>query len=153
LPGPNRAPVWPEGVVGSITHCTGYCAAAVGRRGELRALGIDAELNEPLPAGVAQLVCTEAEVAWTETAPQGGAPWQTLIFSAKESVYKAWQPLTGAWLGYLDAELSIVPGSGAFEARLLVPPQLGLAAESMVLRGRFAITATHVFTAVALPAA
>src|SRR5438132_715206 len=48
LSGPDRAPVWPEAAVGSITHCPGYCAAAVARRGAVRSLGIDAELHQPL---------------------------------------------------------------------------------------------------------
>jgi 4'-phosphopantetheinyl transferase EntD len=151
LPGPDRAPVWPEGTVGSITHCTDYCAAAVARRGAVRALGIDAELNAPLPPGVAELVCTEAELAWTSMGAQRGTNWQVLIFSAKESVYKSWQPLTGEWLGYLDAELSIDPGQGSFEARLLVPAHPALGKRFSGFHGRFAMTPSHVLTAVALP--
>src|SRR5207245_11366486 len=88
LSGADRAPIWPAGAVGSITHCPGYCAAAVARRRDVRALGIDAELNEPLPDGVAELVCTETELTWTAMSAPRGTHWQALIFSAKESVYK-----------------------------------------------------------------
>ncbi|MDQ6742923.1 MAG: 4'-phosphopantetheinyl transferase superfamily protein [Candidatus Dormibacteraeota bacterium] len=150
LSGPDRAPVWPEGAVGSITHCPGYCAAAVARRGTVRALGIDAELNAPLPLGVAELVCTGRELAWTTASAQPDGHWQALIFSAKESVYKAWQPLTGEWLGYLDVELSIDPARGTFEARLLVHAHRALEKGWSGFRGRFAMTPTHVLTAVAL---
>jgi 4'-phosphopantetheinyl transferase EntD len=153
LSGPDRAPVWPSGAVGSITHCAGYCAAAVARSADASALGIDAEVNKPLPAGVAELVCTEVELAWTAAADHGATPWQVLIFSAKESIYKAWQPLTRAWLGYLDAELSIDPERGCFEARLLVPAHSALGEGFEGFRGRFVITATHVLTAVTLPPA
>lgn len=56
-PGPDRAPQWPDGVVGSMTHCVGYRAAAVGWRSEeLTSIGIDAEPNEPLPRNVLALV-------------------------------------------------------------------------------------------------
>lgn len=56
-PGPDRAPQWPDGVVGSMTHCVGYRAAAVGWRSEeLTSVGIDAEPNEPLPRNVLAFV-------------------------------------------------------------------------------------------------
>jgi 4'-phosphopantetheinyl transferase EntD len=44
-----------------------------------------------------------------------------LVFSAKESIYKAWFPLAGRWLGFEDVELTIGVGDGTFRARLLVP--------------------------------
>jgi 4'-phosphopantetheinyl transferase EntD len=150
LSGPDRAPVWPAAAVGSITHCSGYCAAAAARRGRIRALGIDAELNAPLPDGVAELVCTEAELEWTTNAARRGTHWQALIFSAKECVYKTWQPLTGQWLGYLDAELRIDPAESSFEARLLVPAHPALGKDFSTFHGRFAMTSSHVLTAVAL---
>jgi 4'-phosphopantetheinyl transferase EntD len=149
--GPDRAPVWPEAVVGSITHCAGYCAAAVARRRDVLALGIDAEVNAPLPEGVAELVCTGRELSWSGDGDRGPTPWRTLIFSAKESIYKAWQPLTGHWLGYLDVELTIDPDHGCFEGRLLVPADPALGEGFQGFRGRFATTATHVLTAVTLP--
>ena len=116
----------------------------------MRALGIDAEVNQPLPEGVAELVCSPAERAWAAAAPAGLINWMTLVFSAKESVYKAWQPLTGEWLGHRDAELSIDPARGSFEARLLVPAHSALETRWRRFQGRFAITPTHVLTAVAL---
>src|SRR5882672_7976907 len=43
LRGPKREPLWPPGIVGSLTHCTGYRAAAVARASDVLAIGIDAE--------------------------------------------------------------------------------------------------------------
>jgi 4'-phosphopantetheinyl transferase EntD len=149
--GRDRAPVWPAGVIGSITHCPGYCAAAVARLGDLLGLGIDAEVNRPLPQGVGEIVCTERELAWSEAQDCDAMPWRTVIFSAKESVYKAWQPLTGEWLGYLDAELSIDQARGCFEATLLVAPHAALGRDFAGFRGRFAVTPDHVLTAATLP--
>jgi 4'-phosphopantetheinyl transferase EntD len=150
LSGPDRAPLWPKGAVGSITHCAGYAAAAVARAAEMRGLGIDAEVNQPLPEGVADLVCSPSELAWAAAAPVGMVNWPTLIFSAKESIYKTWQPLTGDWLGYLDAELTIDSGSEAFVARLLVTPPTVLGPGFQGFRGRFAANRAHLFTAVGL---
>ena len=52
LPGVGGAPIWPAGVLGSMTHCTGYAAAAVAPRPRISAVGIDAEPDAPLPDGV-----------------------------------------------------------------------------------------------------
>jgi 4'-phosphopantetheinyl transferase EntD len=152
LPGPDRAPAWPQGAVGSITHCRDYCAAAAALRSELRTLGIDAELNQPLPEGVAELVCTPLELDWSASAQRRGADWRTLIFSAKESVYKAWQPLTGEWLGYRNVELRIDAETATFEARLLVPAPAALGTGFSWFSGGFVTTPSHILTAVALAA-
>jgi 4'-phosphopantetheinyl transferase EntD len=55
-----------------------------------------------------------------ELAAAPGASWDRLLFSAKESVYKAWFPLTGRWLGFCDARITVNPADGTFAARLLV---------------------------------
>lgn len=149
LAGPRREPLWPPGVVGAITHCRGYCAAAVARREDVRCLGIDAEVRGPLPAGVAELVCTERERGWAAAQPDDH--WGTLVFSAKESVYKAWYPVTERWLGYLDADLTFDPERACFDARVL-PQEAADAFPWNPLRGRFAVGPGHVFTAVAVPA-
>jgi enterobactin synthetase component D / holo-[acyl-carrier protein] synthase len=119
LIGPAREPVWPAGVVGSLTHCDGYRAAAVARRAEVASLGIDAEPHLALPDGVLDRVTLPAERRALGGLP-AGVRWDRLLFSAKESVYKAWYPLTGRWLGFEDARVELDPG-GSFEARLLDP--------------------------------
>ncbi|MFI7130374.1 4'-phosphopantetheinyl transferase [Nonomuraea sp. NPDC050153] len=102
LRGDRGAPTWPPGVVGSITHCTGYRAAAVAH-GAL-SIGIDAEPHLPMPTGVLERTATPAEAAALDLLglPNPGR----LLFSAKESIYKAWYPLTGHWLGFLDAKVT-----------------------------------------------
>lgn len=117
------APRWPDGTVGSMTHCDGFRAAAVARRGEIATLGIDAEPHGELPEGVREVVTVNGEPALLKRLA-GDHPeihWDRLLFSAKESVYKAWYPVTKRWLDFTEAELSIdVPGGG-FTARFLVP--------------------------------
>ncbi|MEU7495422.1 4'-phosphopantetheinyl transferase superfamily protein, partial [Streptomyces fradiae] len=117
--GERGAPVWPDRIVGSMTHCHGYRAAAVARDTDLRALGIDAEEHQPLPEGVLRLVASETERAHlAELARhQPDVHWDRLLFSAKESVYKAWFPLARRWLGHEDAEL-VFAVEGTFAARL-----------------------------------
>jgi 4'-phosphopantetheinyl transferase EntD len=123
LPAPDRSPRWPPGVVGSMTHCEGYRGAAVARTGQFASIGLDAEPNEPLPDGVAPLVASAPER--DQLAGLAGHDlsvcWDRLLFSAKESVYKAWFPLTRRWLGFNDVVISFQGAPGTFHARLLVP--------------------------------
>jgi 4'-phosphopantetheinyl transferase EntD len=155
--GEHGEPVWPSGVVGSITHCDGYRACALARAPAVISLGIDAEPNLSLPAGVLEAIaCPEEEPMLAQLLRSAPAvSWDRLLFSAKESVYKAWFPLARRPLGFEDAILQIElaeddPGRqgpsgaqaleshrdggahGRFVARLLVDgPQVG----ATVLRG------------------
>jgi 4'-phosphopantetheinyl transferase EntD len=122
LPGERGEPGWPAGVVGSMTHCAGYRAAAVARAIDVATIGLDAEPNEPLPEGVLATVASPGERAALDELPAGSAVcWDRLLFSVKESVYKAWFPLCRQWLGFEEAEVTIQPATGSFAARLLVP--------------------------------
>lgn len=119
--GPRREPQWPAGVVGSIAHTTGYRVAAVTLRCVLASIGIDAEQNEPLPDGVEELVTAPGEpqmlALLSQTFPN--IYWSRVLFSAKKSVYKAWYPITGRWLGFEDVRVTIDP-RGTFAATVLV---------------------------------
>ncbi|MFC4147961.1 4'-phosphopantetheinyl transferase [Micromonospora mangrovi] len=154
LSGAGGAPRWPPGVVGSITHCPGYRAAAVARAADMVTIGIDAEPGEALPDGVLKLVSLpqeRAELAGLARLSRP-VPWDKLLFSAKESVYKAWFPLTGRWLGFMDARLTIDADRGTFDARLLVPgPTVG-GRELTGFTGRWLARDGLLLTAVALPA-
>ncbi|WP_066948823.1 4'-phosphopantetheinyl transferase family protein [Streptomyces lushanensis] len=126
LPSPRGAPQWPKGIVGSMTHCDGYRAAVVARSdGEhaTAAVGIDAEPDAPLPEGVLEAIALphEAEHLTLLTERHPGVSWDRLLFSAKESVFKVWYPLTGRELDFSEAEIVINPVEGTFQARLLVP--------------------------------
>jgi 4'-phosphopantetheinyl transferase EntD len=132
LRGHRGAPVWPDGVVGSMTHCDGYRAAAVAPASVVAGLGIDAEVHAPLPDEVSRLVMSDGERA--HLAGLGpGAHWDRLLFCAKESVYKVWSPRTGEWLDFRDAEVTLDPAAGRFGVRLLVPGPWA------TLSGRYAV--------------
>ncbi|MFI5806932.1 4'-phosphopantetheinyl transferase [Streptomyces sp. NPDC051561] len=115
-------PRWPTGVLGSITHCTGYRGAVVARTGDVPVLGIDAEPDLPLPPGVLEAITLPAELArlraLDRSAP-GRAPWGRLLFSAKESAYKAWFPLGRRRLDFIEADADI-GADGSFRVMLHV---------------------------------
>jgi 4'-phosphopantetheinyl transferase EntD len=151
--GEKRAPVWPSGVVGSITHTRGFRGAAVAWRSVVRSVGIDAEVHDALPGGVLEAVSSEGERSALSAlaASRPEVSWDRLLFSAKESVYKTWFPLTGRWLGFEDAEL--VPAvDGTFRARLLVEGPTVDGAVVSTFDGRWAVESGILVTAIALPA-
>jgi 4'-phosphopantetheinyl transferase EntD len=121
--GPRGAPQWPAGIVGSITHCDGYRACALARVTDLLTIGIDAELDAPLPEGVIGDIALPEERRALDllAAEEPGMNWDRLLFSAKEAVYKAWFPLAERWLGFEDARVEIDRERRTFSARLLVP--------------------------------
>ena len=114
--GVDGAPVWPDGIVGSITHKGAYRAAAVAFASDVAGLGIDAELNKPLPAGVIERIASPAEIEAVEQllADRPGTAWDRLLFSAKEAVVKADQPLYGDSPGLAAARVSFDAHTGAF---------------------------------------
>ena len=149
LSGANREPLWPRGIVGSITHCPGYRAAAISRQSEFMALGIDAEIHDRLPADVIEHVCKGPELAWLSTAPDG-THWDRVLFSAKESIYKAWFPLTRKWLGFEDVSVIIDPAGGTFHANLSLEPLIVDGHTLQQFTGRFLVCRGLILTAVAI---
>lgn len=143
------APRWPAGVVGSITHCTGYRAAAVS--GDAVAIGIDAEPHAPLPAdAVATVVRAEEERLLEDlSAAAPSVHWDRLVFSAKESVYKVWSTLGGGWLDFADAVVE-PDVSGVFTARLLVPTPEAFRRSLTELSGKWLVTRGLVLTTIVL---
>ena len=139
LPGLGGAPTWPAGVLGSMTHCTGYAAAAVGPDQRISAIGIDAEPDTPLPDGVLDLVATPTErdrLAATRPTPDG-PNWDRLLFSAKEAVYKTWFPLVGEWLDHQQAEIRFHPHHRTFTAQLSRDGLILISHEIRRLHGRW----------------
>lgn len=114
----DRDPVWPDGVVGTITHCSGYRAAAVAHATQVRAIGIDAEPHAPLPDGVLRLIATPHEINVLRglVSLRDDVHWDRLLFSAKEAVYKAHFPLHRARLGFLDVAVTVDATAGTFVA-------------------------------------
>ncbi|MBA3780257.1 MAG: 4'-phosphopantetheinyl transferase superfamily protein [Nocardioides sp.] len=123
LSGAGGAPRWPAGHVGAMTHCQGYRAAAVARVSTADGLGIDAEPAQPLPDRVLPEISSADEREHVTDLGRRWplAPWDRLLFSAKESYYKVWFPAMGCWLGFDDVEVRFEtpddPARGDFTVR------------------------------------
>lgn len=114
---PAGNPAWPVGVVGSMTHCRRTCAVVIAEATKYHGLGIDAEIAQDLSPALLDLIATPLEQRLIENSKVPFA--STVLFSAKESVFKAWYPMTNSWLDFSDAHVHLGT-DGAFNVTLLV---------------------------------
>lgn len=148
LVGPTRAPIWPDDIVGSITHCEGFVGVAVARRDRIRGLGVDAERADPLDPELVELICSPRERDWIHTdAPRDSTAWPKLFFSAKEAAYKCLSAFCERPLGFHDLEIAVHPSEGRFAIRISSDAPVAHV-DSRHLEGRFATSSRHVFTGV-----
>ncbi|MCX2711430.1 4'-phosphopantetheinyl transferase family protein [Mycolicibacterium sp. J2] len=153
LKGDKGEPCWPDGVVGSLTHCEGFRGAVVGRSADVRSLGIDAEPHDVLPKGVLDAISLPAERVQLSGLPDG-LHWDRILFCAKEATYKAWFPLTHRWLGFEDAHITFTLDSsgaaGTFESRILIDPAAESGPPLTTLAGRWSVADGITLTAITL---
>ncbi|PXX63875.1 4'-phosphopantetheinyl transferase EntD [Nocardia tenerifensis] len=153
--GERGAPIWPRGIVGSMTHCDGYRAAALGHKLRFRSIGVDAEPHAALPEGVLDSVSLAPEREWLNTT-YTGLHLDRLLFCAKEATYKAWFPLTARWLGFEDAHITFEiqdstedSGRGTFHSELLIPGQITDGGTPLIsFDGRWLIADGFILTAI-----
>jgi 4'-phosphopantetheinyl transferase EntD len=154
LAGPDRAPLWPESIVGSITHtdgaADGYCGVAVGDDRKFAGIGIDAEPRLPLSNELWSWILDERERQDALRTAEPGL-YARLIFSAKETTYKALYPMLRQILEFSDVHVHAKVADGLFFAGLtrIVGSQTDLPASSQLV-GRLVMDDELIVTAMAL---
>lgn len=118
LRGGSRQPLWPPGIVGSISHATGYCGAVVARTSVCRGLGFDVEEWGRMRTALWRRIATPAEREWLGAQGARGERWATVLFSAKEAFYKVQYACSATFLGFQAAAFHPT-GPGRFEIELL----------------------------------
>jgi enterobactin synthetase component D / holo-[acyl-carrier protein] synthase len=147
----SRAPCWPDGIQGSISHTAGYCVVVVSGEPGIETLGVDAESRRTLQPDVMPLIFTACELSWLNTvAPELRDTLALVLFSAKEAIYKCQYPVTNRFLDFVDLELAL-----DVETRTFVPSVLrGLGAVDVSkverIRGRYLVTEQLVLTGATL---
>ena len=118
LAGPLRDPRWPDGIVGSISHTDDVGMAIVAPADETDGVGIDIERRRDAPELVGQVLRPE-ELAWIDDRPADQRSDLVMaVFSAKETIFKAFFPRVRAFFGFEAASLE--PLDGGFLARLVI---------------------------------
>ncbi len=125
---PRRYPVWPSGMVGSITHSDLLVAVAIAKRSDYGGIGIDIERECAVPDSVVDSVLLPVEKS--AGAPDENNAHATRIFSCKEALYKAVYPRTHEFLDFQDVEVTI--GDGTFTAQCAADKK----AADLVAKGR-----------------
>jgi 4'-phosphopantetheinyl transferase EntD len=150
LAGEDRAPVWPQGVIGTITHTDTYCAAAIAREGRgVRALGLDVEPDTPLNLALLKTIALPEErdaIAARPEAERGRLG--KLLFSAKECAYKCQYALTRTFFGFSGMRVDLDLERGEFVA--VFQREAGEFRPGDALRGKLLVEGGYVMTAMAL---
>jgi 4'-phosphopantetheinyl transferase EntD len=109
----DRQPIWPESMVGSITHTAGFCAAVAAPRRVASALGLDSEVVGDVKAEILPSICVADEIAWMASLPGSDRhAAAALMFSAKEAFYKLQYPAVGEHLGFHDVSVTVPHWAG-----------------------------------------
>ena len=115
---PDRSPIWPDGLVGSIAHTSKVCVAIAGRRDRMCAMGIDVEEDTPPEPSLWETICTPEELCTVATLPLSErGPWVTRLFCAKEAFYKWQYPQTGRMLDFRDVQIDLNQRRSGFSVR------------------------------------
>ena len=115
--GDRGEPLWPGGYVGSISHGGGVAIAVVAKATACSAIGLDVEdRDRPVDPGVADHVCVPSELQWVAPRTRDWLRRFKLLFSAKETIFKALYPVGGVELTFPDATLEYDEGRGLFSA-------------------------------------
>lgn len=142
-------PLWPSGIIGSITHTDGYSAAVASRSGECVGLGLDAERFAAVSEELWPLICTQAELARLERLPVERRRAEAgLVFAAKEAFFKCQFPLAREWIEFEEVEVQVAEPDefGIRPLRVLH----ALTQTGYAFRGRFCFTDTLVIAAATL---
>ncbi len=144
----DRGPHWPDGIVGSITHCAGFAAALVAEEAEYWGIGRDTEplLKESIGKEVGPWVALPDEVETVSRALElDDLTALTLIFSAKESLFKCLSPRTGIFFDFSEARVEEGDRQKqTYRIRLLRP--LGVISVGTVFEGDYRFDGARVHT-------
>jgi len=145
---PDRAPIWPLTITGSITHGAGLAAAVVSKhRSNVLGLGIDIEdLSREIRTNIARHTMTDWEIEkWTNSSAEMTREAR-IIFSIKESIYKCFFPIERIYLGFHDAEITEL-GKTRCRIRMLKSPFPDLVSEPFEIQGALSVIDDTVLTA------
>ena len=138
----DRSPLWPEGIVGSISHSRSACVAAVWRG---KGIGLDLEEAEDLELDLWPSVLSASEQDWVRRQSLPGL-FAKVIFSAKEAAYKAQYGQSRQLFGFETIEVAVTDQSFTANFTETIPPF----AKGETLQGRWGQAAGHILTLVSL---
>lgn len=154
--GEDRAPIWPEGIAGTITHSDTRAVVAVGRRARIGTVGLDIEHREGLARPLWRMTLLPAEVAFLDARRADERErWALIVFSAKEALYKAQYPVSGEYMGFSALRVELAPDPDAPLSRGAIRCEfqrdVGPFPRGFVASGRYRPIGPDVVTGVTIP--
>lgn len=147
---PDGSTAWPTGIIGTISHSDLWCGAAVARQSDYAGIGFDIEALDRITHKIAKRVLIDREMDWVSRQPgDENGKWFTLMFSAKESIYKCLSPLVGGDIRFSDAEIIPSVDGRSFKTRLTEKISSRVPS-SLILRGRYLLHEEEMFSGVVL---
>lgn len=109
----HRAPIWPNQLVGSLSHTKNFCFGVIARGLDIKAIGIDVEVNKPLKDDLLKLICTAKDQNYFKlySSPNHAA---TIIFSIKESIFKCLHPIYKKWIDFKEVDVILNEQEGTY---------------------------------------
>jgi enterobactin synthetase component D len=103
-------PIWPAGIVGSITHSGTFVSAAAARAEDAQGVGIDTQelLTSERMDRVMPTILLASEVQRATESALGPSLWTTVAFCAKEALFKCLYPVIGVRFYYAAAEVTSI---------------------------------------------
>jgi 4'-phosphopantetheinyl transferase EntD len=141
LTGDNREPIWPDSIIGSISHCRDLAGAVVSSSPQISSIGFDVENIKPLKNDISRIICTEKEKNLIKE--QNDYPYETIVllhFSIKEAVFKCIYAESHIRIGFKDQQLFRDSSTKQIEVKL--DPTKTNAKVNL----HYEITSTHIFT-------
>ena len=144
LNAPDRSPIWPEAISGSISHCDTRAVVAIGERARVGTVGVDVEHRDELKRELWKTVFLREEIDALDArfASDVRGKVALALFSAKEALYKAQYPWSTQFMGFHELRVELIP-EGAARGRLECHFQndVGPFAKGEVARGRYRLDA------------
>lgn len=142
LQGIHREPLWPNHIVGSLSHCHDLCGVCISLKDNYLGIGLDVENIKQLNPKIMKHVCTDSEKKWLLAIPENEFNIHLLIlFSLKESIYKCVYQAIDKRLKFKDASIKLNIEANSVEVQITENN-----CSSLQLNCKFNITTTHIFT-------
>lgn len=142
---PDRAPIWPAGLVGNLSHDDTLCLALVAKTERIKAIGVDVEPALALTEDVIRETCSMTEQKWIASQYDVDAGLSARrIFSAKECAYKCQYPLTKEMFGFETFEITLSDKTAGFTAEFT--RDVGPFTEGSTLAGYSIVVAGHILS-------
>ncbi len=144
----DRKPIWPEGVVGSISHSDRYAWAVAARQSCVRHVGIDTEIivDDETFENVVDEIAVEAEMKLLSKIHRHPTTAFTILFSAKESIYKCLYPSNEQYFGFHDVRLIDATETSVTFAQQPSNPNFATAPKHLTVR--YLVVQRDVFTSI-----